>query len=392
MKAKIKLLFVFLILLLGITSLNGLTAIADEEDELNDNITSIIDGIDLSELEEYLAEHQSDFLFNFGDTAREIIEYLVKGDLGVDYSGYLNQIFSVLFKNVISLIPAFAQIIAIAILCAVIQSAEGGIIGKTTSKVVKTACYSLIIAIISSMLAGIVSSSLECIRTIKRQVEIVTPILVTLTVLSGGGGAGAIYSPSALFLSSGAIEIINGFVFPATIAVVILNFMSKLGADLSFSGTTKLIKSVMKWAIGITVTVFSLFLTVQSTASSLFDGIFFKATKYLVGNSVPIVGNFLSAGVDMMVAAGSLIKSSVGIFGIILLLSEIAQPVILLAAFSLILKLAGAIVQPIGESTLYAMFSDLSNDVEYFIAGLLTVSFMYTLIIMLIINSATNLI
>lgn len=390
MKTRKKILIIIILLILAIISVNDLCAFADQGEELNENITSILDGLDLSELDKYLEEHQSDFLFNFGDTAREIVEYLIRGNLNVDYSGYLNELFSVLFKNVISMIPAFAQVIAIALLCAIIQSAEGGIIGKTTAKVVKIACYSLIIAFITSILIGIVSSSLECIINIKKQVEIITPILVTLTVLSGGGGSGAIYQPSALFVSGGAITIITEFIFPATIAVIVLNFISKLGADLSFSGTTKLLKSIMKWVIGITVAIFSLFLTTQGTATSLFDGIFFKATKYLVGNSVPIVGNFLSAGVDMIVAAGSLIKSSVGICGIVLLITEIFQPVLLLTAFSLILKIAGAIVQPIGENNLYALFSDLSVDVEYFIAGLLTVSFMYALIVMLIISSATN--
>ena len=73
-----------------------------------------------------------------------------------------------------------------------------------------------------------------------------------------------------------------------------------------------------------------------------------------------------------------------------LLIVEIAPPIILLAAFSLILKLVAAIVQPIGESTLFALFSDLASDVEYFIAGMCTVAFMYALVVMLIISSATN--
>ena len=94
--------------------------------------------------------------------------------------------------------------------------------------------------------------------------------------------------------------IINGFIFPATIAVIVLNFMSKLNAQMSFSGVTALVKSVMKWVIGITVTVFSIFITMQSSATSLFDGIIFKATKYVVSNSVPMVGNFLSSGFDML--------------------------------------------------------------------------------------------
>ena len=240
------------------------------------------------------------------------------------------------------------------------------------------------------MLTGIVSECISCINTVKKQIEIITPILATLTVLTGGTSTAAIYQPSAIFLSSGAVEIVSAFIFPAAIAVIVLNFMSKLNPQMSFNGVTAFIKSIMKWVIGITVTVFSIFITMQSSASSLFDGIIFKATKYVVSNSVPIVGNFLSSGFDMLTSAGLLIKSSVGLCGIILLLFELIQPIISLAAFSLILKLVGAIIQPIGDSTLFSLISDLSKDVEYFIAGLLTVAFMYALVIMLIINSANS--
>lgn len=380
------LIVIFIIIMLS----DGLAFADDAEQELNDNISSILDGLDLSAIEEYIKNHGNDFIFSFGDSARDIVEYLLHGNLNIDYSSYLGEIFSVLFENVISLVPAFAQIVALSVICAIVKSAEGSIMSKSTTKAVRIACYALIITILIAMLGGVIATAAQSIDNIKAQVEVVTPVLVTLTVLTGGSGAGAIYSPSALFISGGAVEIVNGLIFPATVGIIVINFISKLSPDLSFSGTSKLIKSILKWVIGITLAIFSIFITVQSTASSLFDGIFFKATKYLVGSSVPIVGNFLSAGVDMIVAAGSVIKSSVGMLGIVLLIIEVAPPIILFAAFSLILKFVAAVVQPIGEGTLFSLFSDLASDIEYFIAGLCTVAFMYALVVMLIISSATN--
>lgn len=359
-------------------------------EELGENIKNLLDKLDLSDLQKYLDENGSDYLKKFGGTAREIIEYLLRGNANTDYSGYLSQLFSIIFKDVLNLIPAFATVTGISLLSAIVSSAEGGIIGKSISKIVHLACYSLIILIVASMLTGVVSDCVKCIGNIKRQIEIFTPILATLTVLTGGTGSAAIYQPSAIFLSGGAVEIISGFIFPATVAVVVLDSMSRINPEMSFSGVSALIKSIMKWVIGITITVFSIFITVQSSASSLFDGIIFKATKFVVGNSVPIVGNFLSSGFDMLTSAGLLIKSSVGFCGIIVLLFEIIQPIIVLIAFSFILKIVGAIVQPIGEKELYNLLSDLSKDVDYFIAGLLTVAFMYTLVIMLIVNSANS--
>ncbi len=390
MKKKLRLAALLAVAILLIAMCGGTAFADDNAQELNQTITSILDGLDLSELDGYLQSFGDGFIFSFGDSAREIIEYLINGNLGVNYSGYLGEIFSLLFDNVLSLLPGFAQIIALGVLCAIIKSGEGSIMSRSTSRGVCIACYSLIIAISVAMLAGIVSAAMDSINTIKAQVEIVTPILVTLTVLSGGGSSAAIYSPSALFISGGAVQIVTGVIFPATIAVIVINFISKLSPDISFSGAAKLIKNILKWIIGITLAVFSLFITVQSTAASLFDGIFFKATKYLVGNSVPVVGNFLSAGVDMVVAAGSLIRSSVGIVGIVLLIIEVGPPIVMLIAFSIMLKTVAAIMQPIGERTVHDMFADLSSDTEYLIAGMCTAAFMYALVVMLIINSTSN--
>ena len=369
----------------------GISAYAEDgREELSENIANLLNDLDLSELQQYLDQNGDSYLFNFGNTAKEIVEYLINGNLGSEYGGFLNELFSIIFKDVINLVPAFATVTAVALLSAVVSAAEGSILGKSSAKIVHLACYSLIILILSSMLIGVVGGCTDCIDNVKKQIEIITPILATLTVLTGGTSSAAIYQPSAVFLSGGAVEIVSCFIFPATVGVVVLNFMSRFNPHMSFSGVTALLKSLMKWVIGITVTVFSIFITAQSSASSLFDGIIFKATKYVVSNSVPIVGNFLSSGFDMLSSAGLLIKSSVGVCGIILLLFEIIKPIITLISFSIILKIVGAIVQPIGENVLYGLLSDLSKDIEYFIAGLLTVAFMYALVIMLIINSANS--
>ena len=220
-----------------VVGFGSITAVSEKDgrEELNTNISDLLDDLDLSELQKYLDEHSDSYLFNYGDTAKEIVEYLIHGDLKTDYGGYISELFSVIFKNVMSLIPAFAEITAIALLSAVVSAAEGSIMGKSTSKIVHLACYSLIILIIGSMLVGIASDCISCIQSVKKQIEIITPILATLTVLTGGTSTAAIYQPSAIFLSSGAIELVSGFIFPSAIAVIVLNFMSKLNTQMSFT-------------------------------------------------------------------------------------------------------------------------------------------------------------
>lgn len=151
-----------------------------------------------------------------------------------------------------------------------------------------------------------------------------------------------------------------------------------------------LIKSVMKWVIGITVAVFGLFVTVQGGATSLFNGIFFKVTKYLVGNSVPIVGNFLSSGFDMIVMAGSVVRSAVGLTGICLIVGEIVGPLVMAGSFSLMLKFVGAIVQPLSNSDVNGLFTDIASDIDFVIAAVLMIAFMYIIVVIAMVNSVLS--
>lgn len=380
----------FILLYIGHYSVVALSENDNEQwNQIYKNIENILDNIDLSALEKYIAENSENYISNFGSSATEIIIALLAGNTKINFNTYVNNIFLIIFNNVIQLVPIFACIIAIAIINAIfcIQTTQKTLL-KTANDTVKNACILLTITILSTSLISIINQIFNCANSIKVQAEIITPILLTLTVLVGGSSASAIFQPTAIFLSSGAIDLVANFVFPVTISVIIFNFLSRINMNMSFLGTSKMIKSVLKWIIGITATVYGIFLGVQGNTASIFDGILFKATKYLLGNSVPIVGNFLSGGVDLLSASGALIRSSVGLSGIIMLIFIIGQPIISLLAFSLMLKITAAIIQPLGDLRLYGLLSDLSNDIEYFIAGLLMVAFMYILLITSVINSA----
>ena len=139
-------------------------AATDGRAELNENILKLLEELDLSELQKYLDTHTDSYLLNFGNTAREIVEYFISGNGGTDYGSYLNELFSIIFKDVINLVPAFASVTAISLLSAVVSAAEGNIIGKSTSKIIHLACYSLIILVISTVLAGTVGGCIDCVR------------------------------------------------------------------------------------------------------------------------------------------------------------------------------------------------------------------------------------
>ena len=129
----------------------------------------------------------------------------------------------------------------------------------------------------------------------------------------------------------------------------------------------------------------------QGITSATYDGLSFKAAKYAVSNSVPIIGGFLGSGLDLVVAGSVLIKNSVGSCGIILLAIVLAVPLVQLIAYNLFLKLSAAVAEPVGDTGISEFLSSLSGTVNYFIAGLLAVGFMYFVTVLLLICSSNTL-
>ena len=93
----------------------GTTVFADSEtdakDKLNQSVEELLGGLDLTPLNEYLLQIDNTYA---GNIAERITKY-IKGE-SFDYDGFLNGFLSVVLKSVRDILPAFACIIAVALL------------------------------------------------------------------------------------------------------------------------------------------------------------------------------------------------------------------------------------------------------------------------------------
>ena len=133
--------------------------------------------------------------------------------------------------------------------------------------------------------------------------------------------------------------------------------------------------------------MFGIFFTLQGITTAVYDGVVRRAAKYAIGNGIPIVGGFLSGGFDLAVAGGILIKNSLGSMSIFLMLSVLFEPLAMLIAVNLLLRLVAAITQPFGEGRISDFLGETAENLHYCTAGLLFMAFLYFLTIMIMIFS-----
>lgn len=352
-------------------------------DQLEEEVRELLEALNTDELQAYL-----DSLSQFeGTEIKDVLAGLVTGDLSLEYDSMWEAVLSLLWEEGKVMLPAFAVILAVAVLCGILNSAKNGFLQSSMSDIIHFVSYLAVGAAVLAVLTNVLQTCFTAISQMQQQMQIVYPILLTLMAASGGAVSAGVFRPAVAFLSSGICELFTAVVLPTSVVVVALTFAGNLSPDVRCEKLGGLFKSVNKWLIGLTLGLFTLFLTVQGIASSQYDGISLRTIKYLVSGSVPIVGGFLSGGIDLVLAGSSLIKNALGSFCVFLLFATILRPVLLLAAFQLFLRLSAAATEPVGGK-ISSFLNALAGDCGFFVAGLLCIAFLYFLTIVLLVCSS----
>lgn len=358
---------------------------AEEEtaiEELREEVRKLLEALDTEELEAYLETLPQ---YEAG-SIKEALESIVTGDFSLDYASLWQSVLALVWEEGKVILPAFAVIIAVALLSGILNSVRGSFLRGSMAEVIHFAAYLCVGAALLSVLISVLQAGFSAIESMQRQMEIIYPILLTLMAASGGAVSAGIYRPAVAFMSSAVCEMFSAVVLPTSVAVIVLTFIGCLSDEVKTTKLGDFFKSLNKWLIGLTLGLLGIFLTVQGISAAQYDGLSLRAAKYLVSGSVPIVGGFLSGGLDLVLAGSALIKNAVGSFAVFLLFGVILRPVLLFASFQIFLRLSAAAAEPVGGK-ISAFLSRLASDCGFFIAGLCCIAFLYFLTLVLLVCS-----
>lgn len=357
------------------------------QDELDEIIGDQLNKLDLKALQDYVNSLHS---FTEKNVTERLLDYIKGTDF--DYESFGKKLVDVLFKKAAELFPVFACITAITLLSGIISTLRSGSIANTSADFIFLISYA---AALLPLLGVLIECFQECIASVsamKEQMQIIFPLMLTLMAASGGTLSAAVCRPAVAFFSTTIVSIMSQIVFPLAIAIITFSMASNLTKELKIGKFTAYLKSINKWIIGLCITVFGLFLTLQGITAAAYDGVVRRATKYAIGNGIPIVGGFLSGGFDLAVAGSILIKNSLGNLGVFLMISVLFEPIVMLITVNLLLRFTAAITQPFGDSRISDFLGETADNLHYCTAGLLFTAFLYFLSIILMVCSTEGLI
>ena len=366
---------------------------ADLQEQLSNEVDIQLDKLDLSALESMVdSVIQSNKPIICLDNISSTIHSVIQGDSVLNYESVLGSIFSSLTGCVQKYLPLILFVVAVAILCSLLGRLKGKFGEKSVSQITNFIFVAVIIVALGSCIKNLVVTTTNTMSSIRTQMGAVFPILLTLTASIGSIKSVGLYQPTMAILTTGISEIFVGFVLPIFVLAIVFNFVGNMTQSVKLDKIVAFLNSLFKWVVGISFTIFFATIAIQGLCVNSFDGISIRTAKFTLKSYIPIMGGYLSDGFDIILSSSLLIKNGIGVVGMIVLLSSVLNPILEIVIFSLLLKLCCAVVQPFADEHIVKMVEGTSKSLQILNTIIIVVSFMYLIMIGMVMSTASGLI
>lgn len=258
---------------------------------------------------------------------------------------------------------------------------------NAVSKVAYAIAYMVLIILAVNSFRTATSYAGDAISKMVEFMLAMVPLLLTLLAGTGGVASAAVLHPLIVFMIHTIGTFIHLVVFPLLFFSAVLHLVSSITDRYKVTHLANLLRNVAVGLLGVMLTVFLGVLSVQGATGAVTDGVALRTAKFVTGNFVPVVGRMFSDAADTVMSASLLVKNAVGIAGVIILLFLCAFPALKVLTLALIYRLAGAIMQPLGDTPIVHCLQTIGKTLIYVFAALASVGLMFFLAVTIILTA-----
>ena len=371
---KLITIFAILICIFG-TSIS----IADTEDEV---INSQMDSFNISSFIDEANKYSNNILKDID--IHELLNNAIKGE--VDTNQLLKNIFPLLGTEIKEALKVMGSILIIVLIHSVLKSISDNLNNKSVAQITYYVQYILIATVIMTNFSSIITLSKEAVGNMISFIQLLFPLLMTLMLASGSVVSVNLVQPIILFIINLISNIFQSIIIPIILVGTALAIVSKISDRIQIDKLSKFLKSSSVWVIGILLTIFVGVLSIEGTLGSSVDGITAKTAKAAVSSFIPVVGKVLGDAVDTVIGCSAILKNAIGIVGVIVVIAICITPILKLAIITIIYHLTAALCDPIADSKIVSLITQMADTFKILLAILCSISVMLIIGITLVIN------
>ncbi len=340
--------------------------------------------VDFTELEQFLQEMDHDMgigEFRFSDLWQE----LKSGNYEFSWQSLFSIAGKLFFQQIAASLPLLAQLIVLAIAALVLHSLQEAFANGSIAPLAQGIIYLALVAISLATFTGVMQEAQAVITRMTDFIYAIVPLLSMLLAAMGGVAGVSLVHPMMLAALALMTTIIHTVVFPFIYITAILKMLSQVSSRFNIGKMASLCRDISLGTLTISLAVFSGFMGIMGFAGASVDGLKLKAAKMAAGTFIPVIGRSLADAMDTVMGTALLLKSALGILGMIVILFLCAFPAIKIMAMSLLYRFVGAVIQPLGEDRLSDALSGLSSALTLVFAAVGAVGLLFFFMIAILV-------
>ncbi|MDD6643890.1 MAG: hypothetical protein ACI3VU_09405 [Faecousia sp.] len=313
-------------------------------------------GIDTDALDDGLSEEAEEIMPEISPS--------VQGDLWESIKAVFFKAFGKTGESLKSGLRLCAMLLGITTLCAIVELSS---VGKYAGVITAAGALGICAAIVGTV-QTMVSLAVGTVQDIAAYSACLMPVMASAAAMSGCLNAStALYAGTTLFVEL-LLQLISKLLIPAVFLYLAIAAAEAALASDMLSELREFIGWVISKSLRILLYLFLAYMSATSVISGAADAAAIKATKAAVSSMIPVVGGIISDASETLLASASILKSSVGVFGMVAVVATCLVPFLRVGIQYLLLKITAAISGTVGLPSHIKLLKHCATAMGYLLA------------------------
>lgn len=321
------------------------------EEEYNKTLSSY----DLSSFEKELDADTYKMLDELG-----VLDFSYESITGLSFNDIVGLLKSLFQKKAELPIKSSVTVLIFILLSAFLQNLKAES-DDSVNMIYSTATALLVATVVLVKLTSTVSLASMAISVASNFVYAFIPVFCSIVVASGGITTGFSTNTTLLILAQGLSFISSNVFMPIVNCYLALGVTSSLRYELNLDKLLSSVKKIITTCISFVSGVFVSVLSVKTAVAGRADMFGLRSIRFAINSVVPVIGSSISEGLLSIQAYSSLIKSSVGIVGVMAVVLVFLPSIIEVVLWRISLTLCVIVSDIFGDKSVSAVLNAFLN-------------------------------
>lgn len=338
------------------------------------------DSISLDEVEQAFDELQGgegDFSFS------QYVDEVMSGQTELSLQDLWQRIWEQICSQFEGQKNVLFRILALGLVAGIFMNFSGSIGDKNLGEIGFYITFTVLFATMSAGFYSVYEVAGEAVGSLLEFMKVLIPSFSLTLCLGAGSGTSIAYYETMLIAISLIEMVMVNVLLPGVQVYYLVSMVNQL-SDNHFSKMAELIRSFLRWSIKILFGVLIGYQGIQGMLLPVMDKVK-NNTILQTAKGLPGIGSTMGSLADTILGSGMLIKSAVGVGGLLCIVVLCFYPLMKLLVFTVLYRVGGAIVQPVSDRRIVAVLQAAAESgrllMMYLFAGALMFILSITIIL-----------